>query len=205
MNEIKDRPSLSEKPTRVTVRPYSSVLTEKRKDLDAVRAILGESVKYYNLSLSHAGDVRNGLMIASITLFFSCFERANTRYCLKASIYRKDQFVAEQYERFKSIRDENIAHRAQRRAKNVAMRPTDPSMLEVMPVASFHDTSHVTFSITQDEIDQFGNLLRFTTSVVDKQAHNLEHEILKESVDAGSTMPSLGRHRNRRKSKRARW
>jgi len=78
MNEVKDHSPPSENPMRVVVRPYSSALTEKRKDLDAVRAILGESVKYYNLSLSHAGDVRNGLMIASITLFFSCFERANT-------------------------------------------------------------------------------------------------------------------------------
>jgi len=190
---------------RVVVRPYSSALTEKRKDLDAVRAILGESVKYYNLCLSHAGDVRNGLMIASITLFFSCFERANTRYCLRAGIYRKDQFVAEQYEKFKNIRDENIAHRAQRRAKNVAMRPIDPSMLEVMAVTSFHDTSHVTFSITPDGIDQFGKLLKFTTDVVDKQTQKLEHAILKESIDAGATMPSLDRRRNRRKSKWSRW
>jgi len=201
MKEINDHPPLSGNRMRVVVRPYSTALTEKEKDLDAVRAILGGSVKYYNLSLSHAGDVKNGLMIASITLFFSCFERANTRYCLKASIYRKDQSTAEQYEKFKHIRDEYIAHRARRRSNNVTMRPTDPAMLTVMPAVSAHDTSHVTFSITPDEINQFGNLLKFTTSVIDKQTYDLQHEILKESIDAGSTMPDFGRRRNKRKNK----
>lgn len=186
---------------------YTSPLIEKKEDVDAVASILSDSVKYFNLSLKAQDpaldDIRNGLMIASITLFFSCFEKNKKRYGLKASIYEGNSSMYNQYESFKKIRHERIAHRGPRKANSGAMRPVEPAMRENILIMNWGDASHVPFAITKEEIQAFKGLLEFTLRVFEKDYKACEEAILEESAQTSSKSSTSTHHRGKgRKNKK---